>query len=120
MKIYSFEKLDVWQESIALVKIIYSLTESFPIDEKFGLTSQLKRATVSISSNLAEGTSRATPKDKAYFTTIFFSSAMEVLNQLIISKDLGFISENDYILARNKIEKITNMLNALRNYQLNQ
>ncbi|WP_422104248.1 four helix bundle protein [Winogradskyella sp.] len=119
MKIYSFEKLDVWQESIALVKIIYSLTESFPIDEKFGLTSQLKRATVSISSNLAEGTSRATPKDKAYFTTISFSSVMEVLNQLIISKDLGFISENDYILARNKIEKITNMLNALRNYQLN-
>ena len=119
MKIYSFEKLDVWQESIVLVKTIYALTASFPSAEKFGLSSQLRRASISISSNLAEGTSRITAKDKAHFTTISFSSAMEALNQLIISKDLGFISENDYILARNKIEKITNMLNALRNYQLN-
>lgn len=119
MKIYSFEKLEVWQESLVLVKLIYSITDSFPSEEKFGLTSQLRRASISISSNLAEGTSRRTQKDKAHFTTISFSSAMEVLNQLIIGKDLGFISENDYILARNKIEKITNMLNALRNYQLN-
>lgn len=119
MKIYSFEKLEVWKESLALVKQVYSITESFPSEEKFGLTSQLRRASISISSNLAEGTSRKTQKDKAHFTTISFSSAMEVLNQLIISKDLGFISENDYILARTKIEKITNMLNALRNYQLN-
>ena len=81
--------------------------------------SQLRRASISIASNLAEGTSRKTQKDKAHFTTISFSSAMEILNQLIISKDLGFISENDYILARQKIEKITNMLNSLRNYQLN-
>ncbi|WP_299364264.1 four helix bundle protein [Winogradskyella sp.] len=119
MKIYSFEKLDVWQESITLVKAIYSLTESFLNEEKFGLISQLRRDSISISSNLAERTSRKTQKDKAHFSTISFSSAMEVLNQLIISKDLGFISKNDYILARNKIEKITNMLNALRSYQLN-
>ena len=119
MKIYSFEKLEVWQESVVLVKLIYSITEAFPSDEKFGLSSQLRRASISISSNLAEGTSRKTQKDKAHFTTISFSSAMEVLNQLIISKDLGFINDNDYTLAREKIEKITNMLNALRNYQLN-
>ncbi|RNC87113.1 MAG: four helix bundle protein [Winogradskyella sp.] len=119
MKTYSFEKLEVWQESLELVKLIYSLTDTFPKEEKFGLTSQLRRATISISSNLAEGTSRMTYKDKARFTTISFSSAMEVLNQLIIGENLGFISKNDYILARTKIEKITNMLNALRNYQLN-
>lgn len=119
MKIYSFEKLEVWQDSIELVKLIYSITDSFPSEEKFGLTSQLRRASISVSSNLAEGTSRKTQKDKAHFTTISFSSAMEILNQLIIGKDLEFISDNDYILARNKIEKITNMLNALRNYQLN-
>ena len=119
MKTYSFEKLEVWKESIELVKSIYKITGTFPAEEKFGLISQLRRASVSIASNLSEGTSRKTNKDKAHFTTISFSSAMEVLNQLIISKELNFISENDYILVRNKIEKITNMLNALRNSQLN-
>ena len=119
MKIYSFEKLEVWQEPVELVKSIYTITESFPKEEKYGLSSQLRRATISISSNLAEGTSRKTSKDKAHFTTISYSSIIEVLNQLIIGKDLGFISNNDYILARTRIEKITNMLNALRNYQIN-
>lgn len=119
MKIYSFEKLKVWQESILLIKNVYVITNNFPKEEKFGLTSQLRRASVSMASNLAEGTSRKTQKDKAHFTTIAFSSAMELLNQLIISKELNFISENDYILARQKLEKITNMLNSLRNKQLN-
>lgn len=119
MKTYSFEKLEVWKESIELVKSIYKITNTFPSEEKFGLINQLRRAPVSISSNLSEGTSRNTNKDKAHFTTMSFSSAMEVLNQLIISKELNLISENDYILVRNKLEKITNMLNALRKAQLN-
>jgi four helix bundle protein len=118
MKIYSFEKLTVWQESKELVKDIYRLTKDFPSEEKFGLISQLRRASISIASNLAEGTSRKTNKDKAHFTTISFSSAMEVLNQIIISKELNFIPEKDYILVREKLEKISNMLNALRNSQL--
>ncbi|WP_417800676.1 four helix bundle protein [Tenacibaculum sp.] len=119
MKIYSFEKLEVWRESISLTKNIYSLTNSFPINEKFGLISQLRRATVSIASNLAEGTARKSNKDKARFITISYSSAMEVLNQIIISRELNYISEKDYILVRKKLEKITNMLNALRKSQLN-
>lgn len=118
MKIYSFEKLTVWQESKEFVKDIYRLTKDFPSDERFGLISQIRRASVSIASNLAEGTSRKTNKDKAHFTTIAFSSAMEVLNQIIISKELCFISNKDYILVREKLEKTTNMLNALRNAQL--
>ena len=117
MKTYSFEKLNVWKESLDLVTSIYRITTSFPIEEKFGLTSQIRRASVSVSSNLAEGTSRKTNKEKARFTTISYSSAMEVLNQLIISKELRYISENDYIFVREKIEKITNMLNSLRNSQ---
>ena len=119
MKIYSFENLKVWQESILLIKNVYEITNDFPKGEKFGLTSQIRRASVSMASNLAEGTSRKTQKDKAHFTTIAFSSAMELLNQLIISRELNFISENHYILARKKLEKITNMLNSLRNKQLN-
>jgi four helix bundle protein len=118
MKTYSFEKLNVWKESLDLVTSIYKITKDFPKEEKFGLISQIRRAAVSISSNLAEGTSRRTQKDQARFTVISFSSAMEVLNQIIISKELNYISENDYIFVREKIEKIANMLNSLRNSQL--
>ena len=116
---YSFEKLEVWKESMELVKMIYDVTKRFPVSEKYGLTSQLRRATVSISSNLAEGTSRITNRDKAHFTTLSFSSAMEVLNQIIIVKELKYISEENYLEIRKKISKITNMLNALRKSQIN-
>jgi len=87
--------------------------------EKYGLTSQLRRATVSISSNLAEGTSRISKKDKAHFTTLSFSSTMEVLNQILIAKELEYLSEEKYFEIRKKISKITNMLNSLRESQIN-
>ena len=119
MKIYSFEKLEVWKDSVQLINEIYNKTKSFPDEEKFGLSSQLRRASVSIASNLAEGSSRSTKKDKAHFTTIAFSSSIEVLNQLIISKELSYLNNIDYISLRERIEKITNMLNALRKSQLN-
>lgn len=70
MHTFSFEKLTVWVDSKELVKMIYSITKQFPDEEKFGLISQLRRASISIASNLAEGTSRMTNKDKAHFTTI--------------------------------------------------
>ena len=117
--LFSFEKLTVWTDSKELVKTIYLVTKKFPQEEKFGLTSQLRRASVSVASNLAEGTSRKTNKDKAHFTTISYSSLMEVLNQIIISKELNFINENDYLTIRESIQKIANKLNALRNSQLN-
>jgi len=119
MKEFSFEKLNVWKDSVSFVKSIYTITQSFPSEEKFGLINQLRRASVSIASNLAEGSSRSTNKDKAHFTTIAFSSAMEVLNQLIISKELNYISQEDYLQLRLQLEKITNMLNALKKSQLN-
>ena len=115
---FSFEKLEVWVESKELTKSIYLIVSKFPESEKFGLTSQLRRATISISSNIAEGSTRKSYKDKAHFTTIAFGSAVEVLNQLIISYELGFITEDNYSDLRSKIESITNKLNSLRNYQL--
>ncbi|MFK5878188.1 MAG: four helix bundle protein [Flavobacteriaceae bacterium] len=118
MYVFSFEKLNVWKESMELTRDIYMLTNQFPSDEKFGLVSQLRRASVSISSNIAEGTSRDTNKDKAHFTTISYSSTMEVLNQLIISKELEFISKVEYLKLRERIYKISNMLNALKKAQL--
>jgi len=106
MYLYSFEKLEVWKHSVDLTKSIYELTNCFPENEKFGLISQLRRSSISVASNLAEGTSRSTNKDKAHFTTMAFSSLMEVLNQLILSKELNFISENNYERLRENINKI--------------
>lgn len=116
---FSFEKLNVWIDSKELIKLIYTITKDFPHEEKFGLTNQLRRASVSIASNLAEGTSRNTNKDKAHFTTLSFSSLMEILNQIIIARELNFIEENNYQILRTEIEKISNKLNALRKAQLN-
>ena len=115
---FSFEKLGVWVDSKELVKLIYNITKTFLNEEKFGLTNQLKRASVSVASNIAEGTSRKTNKDKAHFTTIAFSYLMEVLNQVIIAKELNFIEENNYQTIRTQIEKISNKLNALQKAQL--
>lgn len=116
--LFSFEKLEVWKEAIDLSKEIYKVTAEFPNEERFGLISQIKRATNAIAANLAEGTSRISNKDKAHFTTIAFSTTMEVLNHLVISKELEFISEEKYLELRKRIYKISNMLNALRKSQL--
>ena len=92
---FSFERLNVWVGSKELVKHIYLLTKEYPSKEKFGLTNQLRRASISVASNLAQGTSRNTNKYKAHFSNMAFSSLMEVLNQIIISKELSFIEEKD-------------------------
>ncbi|KAF2519512.1 four helix bundle protein [Flavobacterium salilacus subsp. salilacus] len=120
MYTFSFEKLEVWVEAKAFTKVIYEITNSFPDSEKFGLTSQIRRASVSVCSNIAEGSARHSFKDKAHFSTMAFSSAIEVLNQLIISSELNLIIETDYIKLRSMLESITNKINALRNYQIRQ
>jgi four helix bundle protein len=118
MYTYSFEKLEVWNEAKEFAKSIYILTSTFPDSEKFGLISQLRRASVSICSNIAEGSARHSYKDKAHFTAMAFSSAIEVLNQLILSFELNIIIEDDYLKLRRDIESVTNKLNGLRNYQI--
>ena len=119
MHTYSFEKLGVWNEAIQLATKIYTLTKLFPDEERFGLTSQTRRSVVSISSNIAEGTARLTNKDKAHFMTTPNSSALELLNQTFISKELQFLSEENYKSLRFEIESITNKINALRNHFIN-
>lgn len=113
MKEYSFEKLDVWKKSKDFTVNIYQVTANFPSAEKFGLVSQLRRAAVSVSSNIAEGSSRTSNKDQARFYIMAYSSAVEILNQLIISKDLEFLSEGNYKELRSDIEDITAMINRL-------
>lgn len=119
MKTYSFEKLLVWKKSRQLAVSIYKTTKEFPKEELFGMTSQMRRCGVSIASNIAEGSGRQTFKEKARFTDIAYASALELLNQLLISLDLEYLKEEDYIKLRTEIEEITFMLDALRKSQIN-
>jgi len=116
--VYSFEKLDVWVEARQWVAWIYKLTKKFPPEEKFGLTSQIRRASVSVVSNLAEGSARKSPKDQAHYYQMAYSSLIEVLNQLIISNDLKFITGEELAEGRGIIENISLKIAALRNAQL--
>ncbi len=120
MKEYSFEKLIVWQKSKQLAVIIYKTTKDFPKEELFGMTSQMRRCCVSIASNIAEGSGRNSPKDKARFTEIAYSSALELVNQTIISLELEYISDENYKIIRQELHDITYMLNGLYKSQINE
>lgn len=95
-KINNFTDLKVWQESHKLVLLIYQVTEKFPKHELFGLMAQIRRAVVSITSNIAEGFSRYTLKDKLKFYVMAHGSLTEVENQLIIAKDLTYLDDDTY------------------------
>ncbi|HBR11174.1 MAG TPA: four helix bundle protein [Chryseobacterium sp.] len=110
---FYFEKLEVWQNSRQLVKEIYLATSSFPENEKFGITNQLRRASTSITANIAEGFSRQSNKEKSRFLSIAFGSTIEIINFLILSNDLGFLNTEDYNHLREKSEFITNQINSL-------
>lgn len=114
MYTYPFEKLDVWQLAKQLVVKIYSVTKGFPSDEKFGMVNQMRRAAVSVSSNIAEGSSRNSQKDQANFYGMAYSSLMELLNQLIISNELSWISSEELSIIRKDIEVVSFKINALR------
>ncbi|WP_246516214.1 four helix bundle protein [Aequorivita echinoideorum] len=96
MRIFSFEKLNVWQKSRQLSIKINEITQEFPSEERFGLSSQMRRASVSISSNIAEGSGRHSFKDQARFTEIAYSSVLELLNQVILSNDLKYLADEEY------------------------
>jgi len=119
MKEFSFEKLTVWQEARQLLLSIYKQTEAFPKSEMYGMTSQLRRASLSVCSNLAEGSSRVSPKDQARFYTIAYSSLIEALNQLIICADLNYIQNEYYETSRKNISDIAMKIGALKNKTLN-
>lgn len=117
MRTYSFEKLECWQNARQLAVWVYNVTKGFPSAEKFGMISQMRRAAISIASNIAEGTSRKTSKDQSHFSTVSYSSTIELLNDLIISNDLGFITTELYNTGREKIERQTMLIAGLRKSQ---
>ncbi|WP_410877804.1 four helix bundle protein [Myroides sp. DW712] len=113
MYTYYFERMDVWQNARALNKTLYKVTTKYPSEEKFGLVSQIRRATASIAANIAEGISRLSAKEKLWFLNIAYSSAIEVVSFLVLSFDLTFISEEEYHTIRDKIAVITSQIKNL-------
>ena len=117
---FSFEKLEVWKKSKALVVKLYTLTRQFPKSEKFGLVSQIQRAAVSVPANIAEGISRFSNKEKIRFIEIAYGSNIEVVSHLYISKDLGFITLEQLESLKPELEEIAKMLSGLRKSFLHQ
>jgi len=115
---FGFEKLQVWQDARQLVKKIYKLTAKYPSSEKFGLANQMRRCSVSISSNIAEGAGRKSAKDQAHFYSMGYSSCLELMSQTILSLDLEFIDNNDESDIREHIQLVSNKINALRKARL--
>ncbi len=111
---FGFEKLEVWQKSIELSDAVYSFTRNFPADERFGLTSQLRRSAISISSNIAEGSGRGSNPDFARFVEISYGSLMELVTQTAIAKRQGLLSQTDYDQTYQRSEQIARMLSGLR------
>lgn len=111
---YSFEKLDVYKLGRKYVGKVYAITSTFPNIERFGLVDQLQRAAVSVVSNIAEGTSRTTKKDKAHFIEIAYGSLMETLSQLQIAVDLNYIKEEQLNEMRLIIDDLGYKLTRLR------
>ena len=98
-----------------MVKVIYNCTQVFPDEERFGLTSQMRRAAVSVSSNIAEGSGRLTAQDQKNFYKNAYGSLMEVLSQVILSSDLTYLAEDEVAELRLQIDKVASRLTGLSN-----
>ncbi len=111
---HKFKQLEIWKQSRQFCTSIYEVTALFPNDEKFGITNQLRRASVSIPSNIAEGSSRNSNKDFSRFLEIAIGSAYEIETQLLIASDLKFINTEKLELLINSLENIIKMISKFR------
>ena len=111
---HNFKELKVWQKSRVFVKNLFLLTNQYPKDERFELVSQMRRAAISIPSNIAEGSGRNSNKDFRRFLNIAISSAYELETQIIISLDLGYILEEEFNNRSNDIHEIQKMIIGFR------
>jgi four helix bundle protein len=109
-----FKELKVWQKAIELVTETYLITKSFPKDEIFGLISQIRRCVVSIPSNIAEGCGRKSDRDFSNFLGIALGSSFEFETQIIISKNIGYLSEEQFSSMESEIQHIQNMIIKLQ------
>ena len=112
---FNFRKLNVYYNALDLVEYVYEQVGHFPKEEKYALGDQLRRAVVSIPSNIVEGVGRASDKEKAYFMSMAYTSLMEVLCQIEIAYRVNYINEDVFRTAEERIEVIARMLSGLRN-----
>jgi|SRR5690606_16167662 len=110
---HQYRKLDVWKKSIELAVDIYAQTRNFPSEEKFGLTSQIRRSAISVPSNIAEGAGRKSNKEFCHFLNIAYGSSCELDTQLLISMNLGFIKDQELEILTNKITEVQKMIYKL-------
>ena len=108
-----FKNLIVYQRSKELVKQVYALLKQFPDDERFALCGQMRRAAISVPSNIVEGMARLSTKDQSHFLNIAYGSLMELYAQLDIAHDLGYVSEDDFAKIEVNIEEIDKMIVSL-------
>ena len=111
---FNFEKLDVWQKAIDFADLIYNETRTFPPEERFGLTNQLRRAAVSVSSNIAEDASRSSRTDFARLAEIAAGSVFEVVSEAFIARRQNFLSEDQFARIYTDAEELSRMLSGLR------
>ena len=111
---YQFEKLNAWQESRKMVLTVYQLLKKFPSEERFALCDQLRRAAISVPSNIAEGNGRMAVKEQIHFLEIAFGSVMEIYSQLQLAVDLGYISDEDFKQVKPLIYNTSKLISGLR------
>ena len=107
---YTFENIIAWQKAHQFVLTVYRITQSFPIEEVYGLTSQFRRAAVSIEANIAEGYKKLSKADKLRFMNISQGSIEECRDYILLSRDLQYISDNDFTELHNMLEETSKML----------
>ena len=112
--VYSFEKLKVWQEAKGLVVEVYHLLDSFPKFENYALCDQIRRAIVSVPSNIAEGSGRSSLKEQIHFLEIAYSSLLETYNQLLIAVELSYITKDSVEAIKLHVDAVARMINGLR------
>lgn len=117
-KKYNYKDLEAYKESRILVRMIYSLLKHFPKEEMYALCDQLRRAVISVPSNLAEGSGRYSVKEQLHFLEIAYGSLLEIECQIDIAHDLRYITDVELTSINNQIDKVSALLSGLRNKRL--
>ena len=115
---YSYKNLEAYKEAKTLVKQVYALLKKFPKEEQYALCDQIRRAVISVPSNLAEGSGRYSVKEQLHFIEIAYGSLLEVECQLDIAHDIKYISDDEYSSVENQIGKVASLLSGLRSKRL--
>lgn len=111
---FRFEKLVVWQKAIEFAGVVYDASRFFPIDERFGLSLQMRKAAVSVSSNVAEGSSRSSGQDQKRFTEIAYGSLMETVSQSFVAEHQSYLAEKAFSDIYGRADEIARMLSGLK------